>query len=175
MEDIRGIGGKDRKLSDDEASRVYLEYYDKVTGYVRGKIADPHEAEDVVSSVFLRVFERFDSYDPSRASMSTWIYRITHNAVVDYYRGRKLHVEYADVMAGEIRESIDGSDDEEALLEQLADSLLLLKEKERDLVVLHYYKGYTLKRIADVMGMSYINAKVIHAKALARLREHMTL
>lgn len=166
---------KDREISDDEKSRVYLEYYDKVTGYVRGRIDNPHEAEDVISSVFLRVFERFDSYDPSRASMSTWIYRITHNAVVDYYRSRRLHAEYADFTDSEIDEIIDGDDGEEALLDQLADALLLLKEKERDLIVLHYYKRYTLKQIADMMGMSYVNAKVIHAKALAHLREHMTI
>lgn len=175
MKDICDIKRLDRNFSDDEKSRIYLEYYDKVTAYVRGKITDPHEAEDVVSSVFLRVYARLDSYDPSRASMSTWIYRITHNAVVDYYRNRKIHIEYADYMEGEIDELVAGEDDEEALLEQLADALELLKEKERDLIVLHYYKGYTLKRIADMMGMSYINAKVMHAKALNHLREHMKI
>ena len=50
------------------------------------------------------------------------------------------------------------------------DALLALKEKERDLIVLHYYTGYTLKTVAEVMGMSYINAKVIHKKALEGLR-----
>lgn len=175
MKDVCETESMDRNFSDDEKSRVYSEYYDKVTAYVRGKIANPHEAEDMVSSVFLRVFERFDSYDPSRASLSTWIYTITHNAVADYYRSRKLYVEYADYMDGEIDEIIDGDDNEEALLDQLADALLILKERERDLIVLHYYKGYTLKRIADMMGMSYVNAKVIHAKALARMRAHMSV
>ncbi len=55
-------------------------------------------------------------------------------------------------------------------LDALAEALLTLKEKERDLIVLHYHKGYTLKAVADMMGMSYINAKVIHKKALTALR-----
>ena len=55
-------------------------------------------------------------------------------------------------------------------LDALADALLALKEKERDLIVLHYYMGHTLKIAAEMMGMSYINAKVIHKKALTGLR-----
>ena len=39
----------------------------------------------------------------------------------------------------------------EEILDQLAEALLKLKEKERDLIVLHYYKGYTLKRGAEMM------------------------
>ncbi len=158
---------------EDAKSRIYLDYYGKVNAYVRGKLSDPYEAEDVVSSVFLRVYERLDSFDPARASLSTWIYTITHNAVVDYYRTRRVHTEYAEYVDAELDEVIDESDTNEALLAQLADALERLKQKERDLIVLHYYKGYTLKVIAEMMGMSYINAKVIHAKALARLYELM--
>jgi len=55
-------------------------------------------------------------------------------------------------------------------LDSLADALLALKERERVLIVLHYYTGHTLKEVAEMMGMSYINAKVIHKKALESLR-----
>ena len=54
--------------------------------------------------------------------------------------------------------------------EKLSDALLALKEKARDLIVLHYYTGHTLKEVAEIMGMSYINAKVIHKKSLESLR-----
>ena len=55
-------------------------------------------------------------------------------------------------------------------LDSLADALLALKEKERALIVLHYYTGHMLKTVAEMMGMSCINAKVIHKKALEGLR-----
>lgn len=55
-------------------------------------------------------------------------------------------------------------------LDSLADALLALKEKARDLSVLHYYTGHTLKEVAEMMGMSYINAKVFHKKALESQR-----
>ena len=55
-------------------------------------------------------------------------------------------------------------------MDSLADALLSLKEKECDQIVLHHYTGHTLKNVADKMGMSYINAKVIYKKALESLR-----
>ena len=59
-------------------------------------------------------------------------------------------------------------------LDTLADALMSLKEKERDLIVLHYYENHTLKTVAEMMGMSYINAKVIHKKALTGLQAFFT-
>lgn len=147
---------------------IYREYHARVTSYVRGKIQNIHEAEDVVSSVFVKVYERWDSYDPERASVSTWIYTITRSAVTDYYRKRQVHSEYADYMDADLEEIPEDSGDE--MLDRLADGLTRLKEKERDVIVLHYYEGYTLKQVADMMGMSYINAKVLHKKALGNLR-----
>lgn len=52
---------------------------------------------------------------------------------------------------------------------------LVNKARKADLIILHYYKGYTLKRISEMMGMSYINAKLIHTKALSMLRLNMRI
>lgn len=149
------------------AEKLYLEFYPKVSAYVAGKVANRHDAEELVSAVFLKAVKNLERYDPAKASVSTWIYTITRNTVTDYYRTRRSMVEFEDYMSGE-EAPPDMTDD---ALDALADALLLLKEKERDLIVLHYYEGYTLKLVAEMMGMSYVNAKVIHKKALTSLRE----
>ena len=148
------------------AEEIYAEYHQKVSAYVRGKVQDLHQAEDLVSAVFLKVVQGLDGYDPAKASVSTWVYTITRNTVTDYFRTLRAVVPLEDYM----RDQSDDVPNEEAL-DILADALLRLKENERDLIVLHYYKGYTLKAAAEMMGMSYINAKVVHKKALTRLRE----
>ncbi|MBE5772540.1 MAG: sigma-70 family RNA polymerase sigma factor [Clostridiales bacterium] len=147
------------------AEQIYAEFHTKVSAYVRGKVANPHDAEELVSAVFLKVYQKLDSFDPARASISTWIYTITRNTVTDFFRTRRTMVEFSDWMADE--PSPDLTDE---ALDALADALLSLNEKERDLIVLHYYNGHTLKTVAEMMGMSYINAKVIHKKALTGLR-----
>ena len=106
-----------------------------------------------------------NSYDPAKASVSTWVYTITRNTVIDHFHTRRTLVALEETMVDEQpAELIDDA------LDSLADALLALKEKARDLIVLHYYTGHTLKTVAEMMGMSYINAKVIRKKALAALR-----
>lgn len=153
------------------AEQIYRDFYPKVHAYVRGKIQDPHEVEDLVSVVFLKVVQKLDSYDPAKAALSTWIYIITRNTVTDYFRTRRTLVEFEDWMVNDIP-APDLSDD---ALDILTDALLALKEKERDLIVLHYYSGHTLKTVAEMMGMSYVNAKVIHHKALTSLRRYLKI
>lgn len=148
------------------AEEVYRAFCPKVSAYVRGKVQDPHEAEDLVSAVFLKVVQKLATYDPAKAALSTWVYAITRNTVTDFYRTHRPAAEFEDWMAGE-EPSPDVTDD---ALDGLADALLMLKERERDLIVLHYYQGHTLKAVAEMMGMSYVNAKVIHRKALGALR-----
>ena len=147
------------------AEQIYLQYHDKVRAYVRGKIQDPHDVEDLVSAVFMKIVQKLDSYDPEKASVSTWVYTITRNTVTDHFRTRRTLVALEDYMADEAPEELN-----DGVLDSLADALLALKEKERSLIVLHYYTGHTLKEVAEMMGMSYINAKVIHKKALESLR-----
>ena len=146
-----------------DAGQIYEEFQPKVRAYVRGKIHDPHDAEDLVSAVFMKVVQKLDSFDPVKASVSTWVYTITCNTVTDYFRTRRSMVAFEDYMVDETELTDDA-------LDSLADALMSLKEKERDLIVLHYYSGHTLKTVAEMMGMSYINAKVIHKKALTSLQ-----
>ena len=147
------------------AEQIYLQYHDKIRAYVRGKIQDPHDVEDLVSAVFMKIVQKLDSYDSAKASVSTWVYTITRNTVTDHFRTRLTLMALENYMADEAPEELN-----DGVLDSLADALLVLKEKARDLSVLHYYTGHTLKDTAEMMGMSYINAKVIHKKALESLR-----
>lgn len=156
-------------MTEGQRERIYLEYRGKVSAYVGSRIKDAHTAEDLVSSVFLRVYQKLDTFDESRASLSTWIYTITHNTVINYYRQQKplceLDEELADLDEG-VEEELINRD----LLERLAGALGSLEQRERDLIVLHYYERRSLKDIAEAMGISYAGAKLIHKRALGRLR-----
>ena len=155
-----------------DREEIYLTYKEKITSYVKSRVENSYEAEDIVSSVFLNIFRNLDRFDEQRASLSTWIYTITRNTVIDYYKKRKTQSLFSDDVM-EIEEIPEEPTVDEADLESLANALEQLSERQRDLIILHYYRGYTLKRIAEMMGMSYINAKVTHAKALAALRRQL--
>lgn len=158
---------------------IYQEYYPKVTGLVYKKVGDRDAVEDLVEDIFLKIAQNLDRYDPDKASLSTWIYTIASRMIMDYYRGRRLFLEIPNESGeeGSLPEVLvdDKALDANLLLEEqlelLAEGLTQLKQKERDIVILYYYKDITLKEAAQVMGMSYANAKVLHKKALNKLHK----
>lgn len=152
-----------------DISLIYAQYRPKVMGYLCGKVNDRTLAEDLCSDVFLKVVEKIDSFDEKKASISTWIYTITRNTLTDYFRTRRPD--------GEIPETLtDGSSVEEELcgeeeLETLASALKKLDERKRDIIILHYYEGLTLKEVADRLDLSYSYTKALHSEALAKLKK----
>lgn len=155
-------------LTNEEKTRIYEQFSGKVKGYIYTQVNDSILAEDLCSDVFLKVYEKIDSYDDSKASLSTWIFTITRNTLIDYYRVRKVHEEVPEELASE--ESIEDEVCNNEMLELLADALSKLEERERDIIILHYYKGITLKVIADKLNISYAYVKILHNKALGNLK-----
>lgn len=148
--------------------KIYIDYNEKVMRYVRGKVANVSDVEDIVSDVFLKVFSKLETFDEAKASLSTWIYHITQNTVTDYYRKRRVFSEISDNATDS--ESLDDGLINDERLECLADALEKLDERSRNLIILHYYSGMKLKDIADKIGISYVYAKVLHKKALDALK-----
>lgn len=150
-------------------NQIYLKYKDKVTSFVRWKIKNPSDAEDVVSEVFEKVYSKLDTFDETKSSLSTWIYHITQNTIIDFYRKNKINVEIPDYFEDErINSNCIGN---EQNLELLAQSLEKLDEKSRKIIILHYYEGIKFKEIAQKMQISYIYVKVLHKKALNQLKK----
>ena len=148
---------------------VYIDYYEKVRRYVTGKINNRHEADDIVSEVFLKVNEKFDTFDDGKSSISTWIYTIARNTVIDYYRINKPYAELPE----ELSSSASVEDDilRRESLESLASAIESLDGRLRDLIILRYYSGCTLKEIAAKMQVSYSYIKILHNSALRELKK----
>ena len=155
-------------IADLQREKIYRDYHGKVCAYIRSRINDMQDAEDIVANVFVKVFEKLDSFDESRALLSTWIYTITRNTLTDYYRTKKQFVELPE--AQESGFSVEDEICNEEMLGRLADALEALPERERDIVILRYYSGRTLKEISGKLGISYSHVKTLQNKALAKLK-----
>lgn len=154
-------------MTEQEKTKIYEDYAIKVKNFILSKVNDFNLAEDLTSDVFVKVYSKLDSFNDKKASLSTWIFTITRHTLIDYYRTRKVNEE--------LPEDLTYEEDEEDIctpenLDTLKEGLKKLSDKERDLIVLHYYSKETLKDIAKKMDISYAYAKVLHAKALLKLK-----
>ena len=156
----------------DMMENIYLAYKEKVFRYVRGKVRNLADAEDVTSEIFLKVQTSLSSYDEEKATLSTWIYTITHNAVCNYYREqskRALSLE-ENALCSDTDDGVVAEIENEILNENLSISLTSLTEREQDVIVLYYYHEIPLRDIAIKMGITYTNAKFIKHQAIGKLR-----
>lgn len=150
---------------------IYADYYAKVQRYIAGKVGNPQEAEDLTGDVFVKIYDRLDSFDETKASVSTWVYTIARNTVIDYYRTRHAHAELPETLAAP--DSMETALAARDTLEALAEALEALDERARDIIILRYYRGMKLKEIAGRMDLSYSYTKLLHTAALAQLKKQL--
>ena len=151
-----------------DKEKIYSEFHRKVYGYILSKVGNSHDAEDIAADVFVKLYAKFDTFDESKASLSTWIYTLTRNTLTDFYRTRRVFEEIPE--SQDDGYSVEDEICNAQTLETLAQALETLDERERDIVILRYYSGKTLKDISEQMNISYSYVKVLQNKAFAKLR-----
>lgn len=154
-----------------DTEKIYRDYHGRISGYIRSRISSEQDAEDIAANVFVKVFEKLDTFDESKASLSTWIYTITRNTMTDYFRSRKVFFEIPETIEDDysVEEEICNAE----MLEALANALETLDERERDIVILRFYSGRTLKEIAKMMNISYAYVKVLQNKAFVSIKKYI--
>ena len=148
---------------------VYREYEFKVRSYIRNRVGDFEDVNDLCSEVFLNVMRGRESFSGGPKAVSSWVYMITKHTVAMYYRKTRPFGEIPEDMADDT--DIEGQTIDTETLDTLADALEQMDIRLRDIIILHYYGEKSLKEIANAMGMSYPNMKILHKKALNQLKE----
>ena len=154
-----------------DITQIYSEYRSRVLGYIYARLRSTAEAEDLCEDVFEKIQLKLDSYDPGKASLSTWIYSITRNYVIDYYRKNRQFSELDENLTTESSVDVELINDE--TLNELAEALIALPAQLREIIVLRYYDGMPLTEIGKKLSLSYGAIKLRHAKALELLRQGM--
>ena len=155
-------------ITDTLKEAIYRDYHGRVLGYIRSKSNSAQDAEDLTSEVFLKLYDKLDTYDESKSSLSTWIYAITRNTLTDHFRTRKVFSEIPETM--EDCASVEDVVCNAEMLDTLADALETLDERERDIIILRFYSGKTLRDISLQMGFSYAYIKVLQSNAFVKLK-----
>lgn len=153
------------------AEQIYELYQPKVISYIRARVHGQANAEDLCSDVFEKVFRKLPDYDPAKAAIGTWVFTITRNTVIDYFRRSRPTDELDENLSddSEVDENLLNNES----LSELASALRSLPQQLMDIVVLRYYDGKPLTEIAEMMGLSYGAVKLRHQNALMLLREHL--
>ena len=153
--------------------QIYTDYSGKVMGYIRARVRSSADAEDIHAEVFEKILRKLEGYDPEKASLNTWIFTITRNTVIDFFRRSKPSEELDENLSDNIELDEDLLNSE--TLSELAAALKRLPPQMMQIIVLRYYDGKPLTEIAEIMNLSYGAVKLRHQNAVLMLRESLSV
>lgn len=159
------------------------EFYDRYSRLVYSLalfiLDDAGSAEEVTQDVFVRIWEKAESYRPDQAKVSTWLTSITRNRAIDVLRRRKVRPEGHRVSWEEAW--VTGlPTGEQANPEQLASESIqaervrqaigALPRDQRQALAMAFFGGYSHREIAAALGEPLGTVKTRIRMALHKLR-----
>ena len=150
-------------------------YAERVFAMIVRQVTDVMDAQELTQDTFMRAFDHIDSYDPHKASLSTWLCRIAYRLTLDFLKRRRpviVSIEDTKVWQTDISDDAieaELSTGREERIEQLQEAIDELPDDERMLLTLYYFEDRPLTEIAYITG---IEAKPL-ANRLYRTRKKL--
>jgi len=155
---------------------VYDRYFTRIYNYIRYRVLARDAADDLVSAVFEKVLDKFESFDPGKAPIEPWLFAIARNTLNDYYRRRKVRgwlsiTDREETIASSesVEKAAERGEENAKLLAALAE----LSEGERELIALKFTLDLNNREIAAQTGLGESNVGVTLFRAMKKLKDRL--
>ena len=134
--------------------RLLAEYGPAVFRTVQRIVSNREDAEEVYQDVFVKALRGIATYDPQKASLSTWLGRIAYNESLNFVRCKKPTLVYIEdrYQGSEAIEAPEDAPLDEQTIQHLERALSMLQPHEQAIVSMFYYDEMSLADIAYVTG-----------------------
>ncbi|MDO8885388.1 sigma-70 family RNA polymerase sigma factor [Candidatus Oleimmundimicrobium sp.] len=160
--------------------KVYDLFFNKIYGYVYYKVGSVEDAEDITEQVFLKALVAIGKFKWEGAFFSSWLFKIAHNQIVDYFRARAKTVNNKTVN-NIPDEQMDKIPDKGECLERIVETkmslsyiqneILKLTKEQQDVLILKFLSGFSNMEIAKFLNKTEGAVKALQHRALNSLRK----
>ena len=170
---------------DQRIAEVIKREQSRLRNFIRRRVADPRDVEDILQDVFYKLVEANRLLMPID-HITGWLFRVARNRIIDVFRARKTE-SFSDAFAGhdeaddrnfeDLFPSPDAGPDAQYVRKVLVDELELaideLPKEQRDVFVAHELEGRSFGAIARETGMSVNTLLSRKRYAVQRLRRRL--
>jgi RNA polymerase sigma factor (sigma-70 family) len=174
-----------RAEQDEQISATISREQRRLWSFIRRRVADPGDAEDILQEVFYELVEAYRLMKPVE-QVTAWLFRVARNRITDLFRRRgrdgamEPEFEADSEEGGRLEELLPspalGPDADYArrvLLDELDEALDELPEEQREVFVAHELMGYSFKELAAQTGVSVNTLLSRKHYAVLHLRERL--
>ena len=156
-------------------AQLYRMHYELVFRYCARRLFNRHAAEDVTSTVFLKVMRKLGSFEGNSRGFRNWLYSIATNATSDHLRTKARRADAIRMAAQQLDCPVSaGSDsDLQEINVALKQAVLALQPKYQTVITLRFFEKMRLVEIAEVLNQNPATIRSQLSRALKRLRKEL--
>jgi RNA polymerase sigma-70 factor (family 1) len=156
----------------DDFESLFHKWYAPLCRYAC-TLVEPHEAEEVVQAVFVRLWERRDEVE-FNYSAKAYLYRMVHNYSLNHLRSKRTRKAEPIESAQEMRAVPSEAQEEHELQRRLQSALLKLPTECRRIFELSRFEELKYREIADQLQISIKTVETQMGKALRIMRTELS-
>ncbi|MCK5027542.1 MAG: RNA polymerase sigma factor [Candidatus Pacebacteria bacterium] len=155
---------------------LYDAYVEKIYRFLYYRTKSKETAEDLTSETFFKAMRGIARANDIK-QFGAWLYKIANNTLIDHYRTQKHHASLDDEEVMEVKDpqNIERDSENKFVLEQVRKELKKLTDIQQQIVTMRVWDDLSYKEIAEIVGKTEGNCKVIFSRATAQLRKTVPL
>ena len=171
--------------------KIYRHFMPKIYRYVFLKLRDKFMAEDITSEIFIRVYKNLKAASLNALTFKIWLYKISKNVVIDFYRSKGRQPEEILVDGFEDNDNLkdinlQGMGKNKFIVENQFDDKVLnfenpdliealseLPELQREAIVLRYVEDLNYGAIGKILNKNETAVRVLKFRALVNLKDKL--
>ncbi len=158
--------------------QIYDLFIDQIFRYISFRVSED-DNEDLTELAFLKAWENIKDYKPGVSPFSSWLFRIAHNIIVDYYRVTKNNKEQNTVLNDNIAETRRDFAAENKIhrrieREAVREALNALPEDYKSILVLRYINDLDYDEIEQILQRGYAALRILQYRALKALKKELS-
>lgn len=160
----------------DALAVIFDRYQSPVLRVAMQVLRDPHEAEDLLQSVFLELMRTAEKFDSAKGTARVWILQCVYHRAFDRRRYLGRRGAYDPVPCPDLTSlssNVNSEDANASMLDSgrlVQQALAQLSEEQRKTIELVFFEGLTMREIADQTGESYDAVRHHYYRGLERMR-----
>jgi RNA polymerase sigma-70 factor, ECF subfamily len=158
-----------------ELAEVYTKFRKSLFSYIYSKINNREDAEDILQNVFVKMHTNIETLS-DKEKIQNWLYRITRNAIIDYYRSKgnkKRKLELTEKFPADLEEE-QYSDNTKGMDKCVRGFIDQLPEEYKSIIVDSELKGIPQKELSKKYDLEYVTLRSRVQRGRERIHKMFT-
>lgn len=152
---------------------LYELYFEKIYKFIVWRVRTKEDAEDLTSQTFLKALDKLETFNfKKNNSLNSWIFKIAHNLIVDFYRGDNRNND--EISVDVVPDDHTSLLEDEIAFNELKKKIAQLPHNQAEVLILSVIHEMKNKEIAQILNIKERSVSSTLSRAKNNLKQLVT-